>query len=53
METIKVDIRKPARNEQWKQYFHAMYALSSLVTNLILKDILKSMQGPFLAVTTV
>ena len=53
METIKVDIRKPARNDQDKQYLHAMYAPSSLVTNLNLRDILKSMQGPFLAVTTV
>ena len=53
METIKVDIRKPARNDQDKQYLHAMYALTSLVTNLNLKDILKSMQRPFSAVITV
>ena len=53
METTKVDIRKPAKNDQGKQYLHAMCALGRLVTNLNLKDILKSMQGPFLAVTTV
>ena len=52
IETIKVDIRKPARNDQRKQCLHAMYALSSLVTNLNLKDILESMQGPFLTETT-
>ena len=52
IETIKVDIRKPARNDQRKQCLHAMYALSSLVTNLNLKDILESMHGPFLAETT-
>ena len=40
------------RNNQDKQYLLAMYALSSLVTNLKLKDIPKSMQEPFLAVTT-
>ena len=51
-ETIKVDIRKPARNDQDKQCLHAVCALSSLVTNLNLKDILESIHGPFLAVTT-
>ena len=53
METIKADIRKPGRNGQAIQYLHAMYALSSLVTNLNLTDILKFIQGRFLAVTTV
>ena len=52
MEAIKVDIQKPARNDQGKQYLHPMYALSSLVTNLHLTDILKSIQGPSLTVTT-
>ena len=37
METIKVDIRKPTRNDQGKQYLHATYALSSLRGNIILK----------------
>ena len=37
--------KKHARNDQGKQYLHAVYALSSLVTNLNLIEILKLIQG--------
>ena len=53
METIKVDIRKPERNNDSRQCLDAMYALSSLVTNLNLTDFLKFIQGPFLFATAV
>ena len=43
--------KKHARNDQGKQYLHAVYALSSLVTNLNVIEILKPIQGWFSAVT--
>ena len=52
METIKARIKKPFKKRQMQTIFTCNTSSKQLNYNLNLKDILKSIEGPFLAVTT-
>ena len=52
-QSLMIDTKNPAKNDQDKQRLLVMYVPSNLISSLNLIDILKSIQGQCLVVRTV